>query len=161
MPVQYNKWYYQKKNLIEIRISTHVILFTDFDIEVTSAMNVNHNLKALKTHIRDKWVCGMETNVHRRSPILFRYANPNQPGGCSSPPPPPLDIFRDKSAARIGLATRFHEFFPYCFAHILRPNLWRPGVWLQSYVTFSTCMSAPKIAQICDFCVQIQCKLGF
>ena len=35
----------------------------------------------------------------------------------------PLDIFRDKSAARIGLAARFHELFPYRFAHILRPNL--------------------------------------
>ena len=38
-------------------------------------------------------------------------------------PPPPLDIFRNKSAARIGLAARFHEFFPYRFAHIVRPNL--------------------------------------
>ena len=39
--------------------------------------------------------------------------NHNQPGGCSSPPPPPLEIFRDKSAALVGLAVRSHEFFPY------------------------------------------------
>ena len=43
------------------------------------------------------------------------------PGGGAAPAP--LDIFRDKSAARVGLAARFHEFFPYRFAHILRPNL--------------------------------------
>ena len=70
--------------------------------------------------------------------------NPNQPwgGGAASAP---LKNFRDKSAARIGLAARFHEFFLYRFAHILRPNLWHPGVRLQSYVTFSTCMSARKL----------------
>ena len=46
--------------------------------------------------------------------------NPNQPGGGgggAAPAPPPLDIFCDKSAVRIGLAARFHEFFPYRFAH--------------------------------------------
>ena len=50
------------------------------------------------------------------------------PGGGGGAAPAPLDIFRDKSAVRKGFAARFHEFFPYCFAHILRPNLWRPGV---------------------------------
>ena len=59
---------------------------------------------------------------------------------------------RDKSAARIGLAARFHEFFPYRFAHILRPNLWRPGVRLQSYITFSTCMSARKLLKFVILC---------
>ena len=63
-----------------------------------------------------------------------------------------LDIFCHKSAARIGLAARFHEFFPYRFAHILRPNLWRPGVRLQSYVTFSTCMSARKLLKFVILC---------
>ena len=57
--------------------------------------------------------------------------NPNEPGGGGG-----LDIFRDKSAARIGLAARFHEFFPYRFAHILRPNLWRPGVRWQNFRNF-------------------------
>ena len=71
-------------------------------------------------------------------------------GGCCSPPP--LDIFCNKSAARIGLAARFHEFFPYRFAHILRSNLWCPGVRLQSYVTFSTCMSAQKSLKFVILC---------
>ena len=74
--------------------------------------------------------------------------NPNQPGGGGSP----LDIYRDKYAARIGLAARFQEFLPYRFAHILRPNLWRPGVRLQSYVTFSTCTSARKSLKFVILC---------
>ena len=65
---------------------------------------------------------------------------------------PPLDIFHDKSAARISLAARLHFFFPYRFAHILIPNLWRPGVRLQSYVTFSTCMSAWKSLKFVILC---------
>ena len=74
------------------------------------------------------------------------------PGGCSSPPPPPRHFSLYKSAARIGRAARFHEFFPVCFAHILRQNLWRPGVRLQSYVTFSTCMSAQKSLKFVILC---------
>ena len=81
---------------------------------------------------------------------MYMYLNPNQPGGRGAAP---LNIFRDKSAARIGLAARFYdEFFPYRFAHILRPNLWRPGVRLQSYVTFSTCMSARKSLKFVILC---------
>ena len=38
--------------------------------------------------------------------------NPNRGEGGGGGAPAPLDIFRDKSAARVGLAARFHEFFP-------------------------------------------------
>ena len=41
----------------------------------------------------------------------------------------------------VGLAVQFHEFFPYHFTHILIPNLLHPGIRLQRYITFSTCMS--------------------
>ena len=39
-------------------------------------------------------------------------------GGGGGAAPAPLDIFHDKSAARVGLAARFHEFFPYRFLRI-------------------------------------------
>ena len=85
--------------------------------------------------------------VRSVSYLVWRCINPI----CSSPP---LDIFRDKSATRVGLAARFHEFFPCRVAHILRPNLWRSGARLWSYVTFNTCMSTRKSLNFVILCTK-------
>ena len=59
-----------------------------------------------------------------------------------------LEIFRDKSAARVGLAARFHDFFLIVSRIFWDQTYKRPG----SYVTFSTCMSARKSLKFVILC---------
>ena len=75
------------------------------------------------------------------------------------PKRPPLDISRDYSATRKALAATLYDFFLSSFPHILTPNLWRPGVWFWSYVTFCTCTSDRKWLQnviLCTKSMQIE-----
>ena len=77
-------------------------------------------------------------------------------GGLLSPP---LDFSRDISETRNALAAKFYDNFSSSFAHILRPNLPRPGVWSGSYVTFCMCTSDRKWLEnviLCTKSMQIE-----
>ena len=69
--------------------------------------------------------------------------NPKKTGGGGGHDGP-LDISRDYSATREALAAILYDNFLSSFPHILTPNLWWPGVWFRSYVTFCTCTSDRK-----------------
>ena len=58
---------------------------------------------------------------------------------------PPLNIFRDHSAVQNFWTAPLSEFFLWSLAQLLRPISRRPGTWFRSYVTFSKCMSDPKL----------------
>ena len=66
----------------------------------------------------------------------------------------PLDISRDYSATRDGLAATLYDNFLLSFPHILTPNLWQPGARFRMHV-------GPKMAPKCDFVYKINANLFF
>ena len=72
--------------------------------------------------------------------------------------PPPPDISRNMSATRKAITAAFHDFVLPNLAHLLTPNLRRPGTRFRSYVTFCTCMSHQKSLKnviLCTISMQI------
>ena len=83
-------------------------------------------------HEELSWPSGLSDSEDRKSEYgksghlsIFTLLTLKRLGGLKgpSPPPPPLDISRDYSATRKGLAATLYDFFLSSFPLILTPNL--------------------------------------
>ena len=117
----------------------------------------NQIVKLQRVQNAAAWILSKSSKFTHITPIL-KQLNPKKTGGGGLGPPP-LDISRDYSATRKALAATLYDFFLSSFPHILTPNLWCPGVWFWSYLTFCTCTSDRKWLQnviLCTKSMQIE-----
>ena len=83
-------------------------------------------------------------NTQKEKKEKNMHMNQNGPVIIASCPPPPNNIYDDFYKTSKDIAVQLHYFFSLKCCASYETNLYTWGVWLQSYITFSTCTLVAK-----------------